>query len=286
MVEFKNDTRLISDSSDGGRKRYRIEKTPRYYGGMATVHYGVDEVTEREIVAKFMEYHCSEMLFEGEAQACAKLSHPNILRVFDLIREDNRLAIISEYIDSPTLEELLENGNTIKLEDAVKICDGVANAVDYAYKHEVMHGDVKPANIMVNEEEVILIDWGLAKAKLLFEGDYWPRTPAYSSPEKTLGLPDIGLPSEVFGLAIVMFEAIVGSMPFGVSGSDHSDIEFEILSKDFNVEKLGFFPDGVREKLEIVFKRALSKNPEDRYQTCTEFAIAFKNAAIEDKIRR
>jgi len=286
-------TRLIDDVSRGsnGLKRWRIETPSTKCGGMADVYFGHDENTGLDVAVKFLNYDLSgywkyEDMIRKEAEAQASLRHPNIPVVYDLIEEkrgsETRIAIVTELLDYPTLGELIDKG-PVKEITSLKICSQVADAADYAARKGIYHRDIKPNNILVGpDDHAYLTDWGLVGAKPDIEGDPWPGTPAYSSPERIKGMIELPDSSDEFSLATVAFESITGSLPFGNGGNTAESLGVSVLIDDFNRQKIrDLYPEDKGKKVEAIFERGLNKDYEARYQTCTEFTTELRNEILK-----
>lgn len=261
--------------------RYRIlEKIGE--GGMAVVYKATDLNLDRFVAIKFIHLqgtgsNTALARFKQEALALAKLSHPYILSIFDIGELEGRPYLVMEYIPGGTLKELL-NGKPIPWERAVQITISLARALDTAHSKGIIHRDVKPANIlMANGRDPKLSDFGIAK---LIQDDETNRdltgtgkgigTYKYMAPEQAKGHPDSR--SDIYALGIVLYQMLTGKIPFD------ADTPLQIMIN----KTTGKFPNprqfvrDIPADLEQVLNIALSREPENRYQTMREFASALE----------
>ena len=268
--------------------KYRImERLGR--GGMADVYKGYHPRLERYVALKVLHPHLIEgedflKRFEREAKTVAALRHPNIVQVFDFDVEDDIYYMVMEFIDGGSLKEKLRNlagdNKFLPQEEVNHIFKQVANALGYAHKRGMLHRDVKPSNILLDESgKAYLTDFGIAKimsgsTQLTATGTLIG-TPAYMSPEQCKGI-DASTPSDIYSLGVVLYELVVGNVPFD------ADTPLAVLHKHL-YEPLPL-PSASRndmsDSMERVILKALAKEPEDRFQNAFEMLDAF-NAALE-----
>ena len=268
-------------------------------GGMAEVYLGTHTTLQREVAVKIMR-HASEdegprplQQFEREAQAVAKLRHPNIVQVFDFDAVDGQPYLVMEYIRGPSLSRYLRTLNAkngrLELPFISRVISGVANALQYAHESGVIHRDVKPGNILLTSRslqivpgetlpmdfEPVLTDFGLVR--FLNSGrqttiGQTAGTPAYMSPEQAMGLTTDGR-TDIYSLGVVLYEMLSGDVPFD------GETTMSILLKHLN-EAPPPIP-GLSPALHNVLDRALAKQADDRFKTPKEFAEAFNSALDE-----
>ena len=196
-------------------------------GEMGIVYLATDPVLDRRVALKTVRIpdgldttERDEYLkrFYREAQAAGKLSHPGIVTIYDAGQDESTQGhfMAMEYIAGVTLKQLFADGPRLAPRQAAFIVANVAEALDYAHAHGVVHRDVKPANIILTDRGAVkLADFGIAKipsSHLTMEGTYLG-TPAYTSPEQVLGRPVNGR-SDLFSLGIVLYELLSGRKPF------------------------------------------------------------------------
>jgi len=210
-----------------------------------------------------------------EAQAAGRLTHPNIITIYDVVEESDRSYIAMEYIDGETLESHTKPGALLPFDKVLRLMTQACAALDYAHQNSVIHRDIKPANLMLVQGDTLKItDFGLAKspdANLTQDG-VLIGTPNYMSPEQISGKPMDGR-SDFFSLGVVLYELITGERPFG--GDTISTIIYRILYEEPRPPRI------VNEKLPPAFdqilRRALAKDPAHRFKSGAEFADALSN---------
>jgi len=222
--------------------------------------------------------------FRQEARAVASLSHPNILRVFDLDEQGGLSYMVMELIEGETLAKRIAAApNGLPLSEVRRWFAQLCAALDYAHQRGVIHRDVKPSNIMIAaDERLILTDFGLARladSEKLTATGYTTGSPAYMSPEQIEGAADLSHLTDIYALGCVLFELITGRTPF--RGNSNASIIVKHLSElppspSALVQDL---PQGV----DGVVLRALSKNPQDRFARASEMAAAFE-AALDGQV--
>jgi serine/threonine-protein kinase len=251
-------------------------------GGMATVYKAYDTRLEREVAVKIIrkEAFPSEVIermlkrFEREAKAMAKLSHANIVKVYDYGEHEGSPYIVMELLSGGTLKQRL--GYAMPWQEAVSLVEPIARALAYAHNEGILHRDVKPANILITKSgEPMLTDFGIAKLLEREEGHTLTGTgvgvgtPEYIAPEQGLGQ-EVDGRADVYSLGIVLYELITGRKPY------IADTPLAVLLKQVNdpLPRPSTIISGLPEQVEHVLIKALSKKPEDRYNSMGEFAAA------------
>ena len=249
-------------------------------GGMGLVFEGVQESLDRSVAIKFLYPHLSDEdqfreRFEREARAIARLDHPNIVRVLDFGTEGQMHFMILDYIDGVTLRDHLirvqADGLNLRTETVASITQQVGGALTYAHERGYVHRDVKPGNIMLAKNgRVFLTDFGVVKDIGAMSGTMTGAvigTPEYMAPEQANGA-NIGPPADLYALAVVAYEMLVGRVPF------QSTTPVAVLTK--HLHEPPPLPSTIAPwygpELDAVFLRALSKNPNERYPTAAEFS--------------
>jgi len=215
-----------------------------------------------------------------EAQSAGILSHPGIVTIYDVAEEEGVAYIAMEYVDGPTLDLMVVNdppdGRLI-----LDILAQTATALDYAHKRGIVHRDMKPANIMIHERTTAKIaDFGVARIQShqMTQAGSMVGTPNYMSPEQIQGQSVNGR-SDQFSLAVIAYELLTGEKPF--AGDSIPALAFKIVQDEpMAVHRLN---PSLEWPVDTVLKRALSKKPEDRYPTCSDFAFAVENACRASK---
>lgn len=203
--------------------------------------------------------------FNREARAAGRLSHPNIVSVFDFGEENGRHFIAMEFLEGQTLRDTLMARNSLPLKEAIHIASQVLDALGYAHANKVIHRDIKPDNIQVLPGgQVKLTDFGIARlteeANLTLDGQVFG-TPSYMSPEQVVGR-GIDSRSDLFSLAVVLYEMLCGRKPF--SGDSVVSITYAIMNAQPQPMA------GVAPAIERVVFRALAKDPNQRYSSADE----------------
>ena len=243
-------------------------------GGMAQVYLARDLLLDRPVALKvlFPELSVDNSFverFRREAKAAANLSHPNIVSVYDWGQGENTYYIVMEYVDGPTLSSLLRAG-PLEPERAAAIAASVAAALDFAHRRGVIHRDVKPGNVLIDDRaQVKVADFGIARAigtsEDLTQTGSVMGTATYFSPEQAQGYP-VDPRSDVYSLGVVLYEMAAGRAPF--SGDSPVSIAYK------HVKEAPPLPSqlnpAVPPALEAVIMKALAKDPAGRYQSAEE----------------
>jgi len=253
-------------------------------GGMAVVYLGRDTQLGRKVAVKLLPpeltYASSSMVerFKREAQTAAKLDHPNIIPVYRVAPSGKLFWYVMKYLDGEPLNATLEREGQLSVERTVDIVSQVAAALDYAHQNNVVHRDVKPANVVVDKKGwVTVTDFGIAKAmdaNTLTASGSIIGTPYYMSPEQCKGK-RVGPGADQYSLAVMTYQMLGGHLPFT------GDSAVEIVHKHVAdpVPPLGVLRPQLPAKVVAVVDRGLAKTPEERFATVAEFARALKAAA-------
>jgi non-specific serine/threonine protein kinase len=260
-------------------------------GGMGVVWKARDERLQREIAIKFLPeayQNNTEWLkrFNQEARTVASLKHPNIITLYTIDELEGLNCITMEYINGKTFKEIIPKGG-MPTDLFFKASIPVTEAVSAAHKKNIIHGDLKPANIMFTEEGIVkVLDFGLASREQ--EKEYNPEqdktitmadtkgltgTYHYMAPENLLGKPKV-LQSDVFSLGIIFYELLTGKKPF--HGKTASAVIASIL-KD-NPRMPSETNMNVTARLDSLVSKCLAKDPEKRFGSATELLEELKNA--------
>jgi class 3 adenylate cyclase len=248
-------------------------------GAMAVVWRGLDRRLGREIAVKILsESLVSDerfrLRFEREARHIASLSHPNIVVVHDFGADDNRLFIVMELVHGRALSQLIEERSRCSASFASDVAKDVLSGLAHAHESGILHRDIKPGNILVSEEGTSkLADFGIARATgetvTLTDSGSLLGTVAYSSPEQIAGR-DLGLPSDLYSVACVLYECLSGHPPF--VGTNIADL---VAEQQFEAPTpLGeLVPDAPHTLCDTVM-RALEKDPASRFASALEMKEA------------
>ena len=249
-------------------------------GGMATVYLATDLRHEGRVALKVLHPELSSALgpdrFLREIKLAARLNHPHIVPLFDSGEAAGHLYYVMPVVEGETLRDRLLREGQIPVEESLQIVRGIASALDYAHRQNIVHRDIKPENVMLQDGEALVMDFGIAKAlsvastETLTQTGMMVGTPAYVSPEQAAGENQIDGRSDQYSLACVLYEMISGRKPFlGPTAQ-------AILSKRFSepVPSLRSVHAETTEEVEVAVNRALSKDASDRFGTTMDFAKA------------
>lgn len=265
--------------------RYQIV-APLGEGGMAAVYQAYQPAMDRQVALKVLPRHFSNDpqftgRFEREAKLVAQLQHPHILPVFDYGQADGYSYIVMPFVRSGTLAGLLA-GHPLALTRIRQAITQIGEALGYAHARGLIHRDVKPSNVLIDESgNCLLTDFGLARmaeasVRLTLSGSVLG-TPAYMSPEQGLGR-KVDLRTDLYSLGVILYEMATGRVPY------NAETPLAVILKhvqDPLPPARAVNPD-LPERVERVILKALSKTPEDRFQTAADFVRALQ-AAIPDR---
>ncbi len=214
-----------------------------------------------------------------EARAASSLDHPSIVTVYDVIEESGGIFLVMEYLEGQSLADFLKEKRQLSLPEVIALVEQAAGALDYAHAEGIIHRDIKPANLIITKSDKLkLTDFGIAKVvggpdttqSASFKG-----TVNYMSPEQANKNPLDGR-SDLFSLATVTFEMLSGALPWPDTGL------FNLMSSIANAtpRPLSDFDIPAAASLEPILQKALTKNPDERYQSGRDFVQALKEATI------
>ncbi|MDD2997843.1 MAG: protein kinase [Candidatus Riflebacteria bacterium] len=255
-------------------------------GGFATVYLGQHTVLEKKAAIKFLLEDWIEesdvvSRFFDEARTMERLhDHPNIVKIIDIAtvekckEEGLPPYFIMEYINGPSLEDLIKSNQGFSIEDIVKVMVCALSALQYCHDQGVVHRDIKPSNFMINSAgDVKLTDFGIAKARKntskTGEGLTLGSTD-YMSPEQALGKRDLDYRSDIYSLGVTLYQMVCDRLPF--LGNNPNEIALKhIQEKPVPPIEIN---DAVPQKLNNIILKAIEKEREHRYQSCDEMAQA------------
>jgi len=259
-------------------------------GGMAQVYRAYQADLDRYVAIKVLHPHLTgdeefATRFRREARVVAALEHPNILRVYDVGTENGLAFLVMEYLQGTSLKaewrDLDCRRERMELSRVGQIVAALADALDYAHRHGLVHRDVKPSNIILtNAGRTVLTDFGIARmvdATTITSSGGTLGTPAYMSPEQGRGEPGDAR-SDIYALGVVLYQLCTGRLPFD------ADTPYVVILKHMTAPlppPRSVQPDLPR-AVERVILKALAKDPNDRFQTAGEMAHALR-AAIGDQ---
>jgi serine/threonine-protein kinase len=252
-------------------------------GGMATVYLAHDVRHDRKVAVKVLKPELAAVLgaerFLNEIKVTANLQHPNILPLHDSGKADGFVYYVMPYVEGESLRAKLEREKELSIEETIEITKGVASALDYAHRQDVIHRDIKPENILLHDGQPLVADFGIALAvnaaggTRLTETGLSLGTPQYMSPEQAMGDRELDGRSDIYSLACIMYEMLVGEAPY--AGPTAQAILTKIVTEE--ATPVTRFRKSVPPNVAAAVGKALQKLPADRFEVAKAFA-----AALED----
>jgi serine/threonine-protein kinase len=245
-------------------------------GGMATVYRAYQPSADRFVAVKVIHRAIAADLvslerFQREARLVTKLEHPHLLPIYDYDGANDPPYIVMRYLESGTLKDVLERG-ALPQAEIVYMLRQVASAMDYAHRRGVIHRDIKPSNIMLDPEgNAFLTDFGIARmieaGQNVTQSGYAVGTPGYMSPEQGMGSDKIDHRADIYSLGVMTFQMLSGELPY--TAETPLGVIFKHISDPipYVTQFAPQLPSGVN----AVVAKAMSKRPEDRYQSAGEF---------------
>jgi serine/threonine protein kinase/Tfp pilus assembly protein PilF len=260
-------------------------------GGMATVYLAQDSKHDRVVALKVLHPELAASLgpdrFLREIRVAARLNHPHILPLFDSGEIEGLLYYVMPYVEGESLRERLDRQQQLPIDEAIHHARGIASALDYAHRQNVVHRDIKPENVMLYEGESMVMDFGIAKAVsaagggtqtvTLTQTGMMVGTPAYVSPEQAAGETQLDGRSDQYSLGCVLYEMLSGERPFTGATAQ------AILSKRFTEvpKPIRQLRRGVPENVERALSKAMSTEISARYKTAAMFAQALSTSSLD-----
>jgi len=248
-------------------------------GGTAIVYLARDQVLDRDVVLKFLSNphlpdHLAEEYFLREARILASLSHPHIVQVYDMGQVSGRQYLVMEYLDGSSLAEVLDRvpQHRLPLPRVAVMTRELAEALDFAHQHRVIHRDIKPGNVMVLQDgRCKLMDFGMAKALEIHRDRslFICGTPDYMSPEQEAGH-DLTPATDLYSFGLLLMETLLGPLPSGATARLAREARLQVLDQSP-------LPAGIRE----VLRRCLDLDPSARPATSREVAEVLQREVAE-----
>ena len=252
-------------------------------GAMGTVYDGWDPAIARRVAIKTVSLpadpdpETAEELarFRREAQAAGRLTHPNIVAIYDYGETSDLAYIVMEFVDGPTLKAALNNHEGFALSEVQRLMDDVLAGLQYSHDRGVVHRDIKPANIMLtSERRAKIADFGIARIETssMTQTGTMLGTPAYMSPEQFTGQV-VDARTDVYSAGVVLYQLLTGERPFegGLTAIMH-----KVLNTDPPAPSE--IAVTVPSSMDAVVRRAMAKRPDDRYPSAAAFAEAIRGA--------
>lgn len=257
-------------------------------GGMGAVYKAIDPRIGRTVAIKVIKGDFAEdpelrRRFDTEAKAVGNLQHPNIVVVYDFGEDNGSPYLVMQYLDGTPLDKIIAQRQNLPIIQKLEIVIEVLNALDYAHKHNVVHRDVKPANVqLLKDNHIKLLDFGIAREGNLGQtktgqlmGTMW-----YMSPEQLNGVPVDGR-SDVYSTGIMLFELLTYSLPF--EARDSTALIVQRLRGDPPPPLSKYFENYPTE-LDDIIARSMMLERDERYNTAEDFA--FDLARVQERLRR
>ena len=253
-------------------------------GAMGIVYKALDPDIDRQVAIKTIRFDLASettdneeimQRFMREAQAAGRLSHPNIITIFDVGREKDLTYIVMQFIEGPSLQRLIAHGEKFSIQEITKIMEQVCGALDYAHQHGIVHRDIKPGNILLdNVRKPFICDFGVARVdtSTLTQSGTAVGTPSYMSPEQVMGK-KVDKRSDIFSLGCILYEFLTGRRPF--EAESITTVIYKIINEE--PPSLSEVKKGLPAGFEKIIGKALAKDPNDRYQDCNQLAADLRN---------
>jgi len=253
-------------------------------GAMGIVYKALDPDIDRQVAIKTIRFDLASeetdneeimQRFIREAQAAGKLTHPNIITIFDVGREKDLTYIVMQYIEGPSLQRLIAHGEKFTVPEVTKLMEQVCSGLDFAHQHGIVHRDIKPGNILLDKNRrPYICDFGVARVdtSTLTQSGTAVGTPSYMSPEQVMGK-KVDKRSDIFSVGCILYEFLTGRRPF--EAESITTVIYKIINEEppsINEVKKGL-PAGFAK----VIGKALAKDPNDRYQNCNQLADDLRN---------
>ena len=270
--------------------RYRIEREIGE-GGMARVYAALDIRHDRAVAIKILRSELASEVavdrFVREISIASRLSHPQILPLFDSGVVDGAPFYVMPLVRGETLRQRLDRERMLQVAESTAIAAEVADALAHAHAHGVIHRDIKPENILLEDGHARVSDFGVASAlsaagdKRLTTAGFAIGTPLYMSPEQSLA-ESVDSRSDIYSLGCVLYEMLTGDVPF-----PGSNIQGILARKATQSAPLaGMLRENISPELENIVARSLARSPADRFRTAAEFAGALRSVSYVDSRRR
>lgn len=265
--------------------RYEIVKSIGE-GGMANVYLADDKILERKVAVKVLRGDLSAddkfiRRFEREAQSVSNLSHPNIVEVYDVGVEDGNHYIVMEYIEGKTLKQLLKKRESLTLTEVIDIMTQLTDGIAHAHESYIIHRDIKPQNIMIEDNGLIKItDFGIAmalNATQLTQTNSVMGSVHYLPPEQASGK-GATIKSDIYSLGILMYELLTGNVPF----KGDNAVEIALKHMKDKIPSIRKQNPAIPQSVENILLKAAAKNPRNRYESARDMHEDFVHCLEEE----
>lgn len=269
--------------------RYEIIKTIGE-GGMANVYLANDTILDRKVAIKVLRGDLSNdekfiRRFKREALSVSNLSHPNIVEVYDVGEEDGNYYIVMEYIEGKTLKQLLQKRGALTLNEVIDIMTQLTDGLAHAHETYIIHRDIKPQNIMIEDNGLVKItDFGIAMAlnsTQLTQTNSVMGSVHYLPPEQANGKGST-VKSDIYSLGILMYELLTGSVPF----KGDTAVEIALKHMKEKIPSIRKQNPTIPQSVENIVLKATAKNPKNRYDNVRDMYKDLQTALQRDNEKR
>ena len=269
--------------------RYEIIKTIGE-GGMANVYLANDTILDRKVAIKVLRGDLSNdekfiRRFKREALSVSNLSHPNIVEVYDVGEEDGNYYIVMEYIEGKTLKQLLQKRGALTLNEVIDIMTQLTDGLAHAHEAYIIHRDIKPQNIMIEDNGLVKItDFGIAMAlnsTQLTQTNSVMGSVHYLPPEQANGKGST-VKSDIYSLGILMYELLTGSVPF----KGDTAVEIALKHMKEKIPSIRKQDPTIPQSVENIVLKATAKNPKNRYDNVRDMYKDLQTALQRDNEKR
>ncbi|MFP4020161.1 MAG: Stk1 family PASTA domain-containing Ser/Thr kinase [Halanaerobium sp.] len=273
--------------------RYKIIKEIGS-GGMAIVYSARDTLLERRVALKMLrpEYKSDDEFidkFRQEARAVARLSHPNVVSIYDIVVDEERIYLVMEIVEGKNLKDLIKEKGKLSIAESLEIARQIAAALSVAHGNQIVHCDIKPHNIILNDDmEVKVTDFGIARAvsnSTVRVTETVVGSAHYFSPEQAKG-GEIKAYSDIYSLGVVLYEMTTGELPF------HGDSPISVALKHIQQQPVepAQINNDIPDEVNSLIMKAIAKGPADRFQDAYEMrqqiTYCLKNLKKDKKTRK
>ena len=265
--------------------RYEIVKNIGE-GGMANVYLANDTILDRKVAVKVLRGDLSTddkfiRRFEREALSVSNLSHPNIVEVYDVGVEDGSHYIVMEYIDGKTLKQLLKKRESLTLSEVIDIMTQLTDGISHAHESYIIHRDIKPQNIMIEDDgRVKITDFGIAmalNATQLTQTNSVMGSVHYLPPEQASGK-SATVKSDIYSLGILMYELLTGNVPF----KGDNAVEIALKHMKDKIPSVRKQDPSIPQSVENIILKSTAKNPRNRYNSAKDMHEDLLHCLDED----
>lgn len=266
-------------------ERYEVVKSIGE-GGMANVYLAQDTILDRKVAIKVLRGDLSSddkfiRRFQREALSVSNLSHPNIVEVYDVGEEDGQHYIVMEYIEGKTLKQLLKKRESLTLTEVIDIMTQLTDGISHAHESYIIHRDIKPQNIMIEDDgKVKITDFGIAmalNATQLTQTNSVMGSVHYLPPEQASGK-SATIKSDIYSMGILMYELLTGNVPF----KGDNAVEIALKHMKDKIPSIRKQDPSIPQSVENILIKATAKNPRNRYDSAKEMHEDLLHCMDED----